>query len=199
MPASRETAQVRWGILGTGRIAHTFAGRSRPPRPAGSWGRSRSAERARGFAGSMGALHVHADYQACSRTPRSTPSTSRRRIHPTRGSPSRPRAPKKHVLCEKPLGMNHAEVMAMFDAARRHGVFLMEAFMYRCHPLTRVWWSSCARVRSAGYGPSRPPSASRPPSIRRAVFSIRSSGAAGFSMWAATRCRWRGSSLVPQR
>ncbi|MBA3848185.1 MAG: aldo/keto reductase, partial [Planctomycetes bacterium] len=43
----------------------------------------------------------------------------------------------KHVLCEKPLGMNAGEVMAMIDAARRHDVFLMEAFMYRCHPLTQ--------------------------------------------------------------
>ncbi len=43
----------------------------------------------------------------------------------------------KHVLCEKPLGINHPEVMAMVDAAERSGRFLMEAFMYRCHPQTR--------------------------------------------------------------
>jgi predicted dehydrogenase/aryl-alcohol dehydrogenase-like predicted oxidoreductase len=43
----------------------------------------------------------------------------------------------KHVLCEKPLGVNGAEVMAAVEAARRHDVFLMEAFMYRCHPQTQ--------------------------------------------------------------
>lgn len=43
----------------------------------------------------------------------------------------------KHVLCEKPIGVNHAETMAMVEAARSHGVFLMEAFMYRCHPQTK--------------------------------------------------------------
>jgi len=32
--------------------------------------------------------------------------------------------------------MSAGEVMAIVDAARRHGVFLMEAFMYRCHPQT---------------------------------------------------------------
>ena len=30
--------------------------------------------------------------------------------------------------------MNHAEAMAIFEAAHRHNVFAMEAFMYRCHP-----------------------------------------------------------------
>ena len=42
----------------------------------------------------------------------------------------------KHVLCEKPITMNHAEAMAVVEAAIRHDVFLMEAFMYRCHPQT---------------------------------------------------------------
>lgn len=42
----------------------------------------------------------------------------------------------KHVLCEKPMGINHAEVMAMVDAAEQSQRFLMEAFMYRCHPQT---------------------------------------------------------------
>ncbi len=43
----------------------------------------------------------------------------------------------KHVLVEKPIGMNESEAAAMIDAARRHDVFLMEAFMYRCHPQTK--------------------------------------------------------------
>ena len=40
----------------------------------------------------------------------------------------------KHILCEKPLATNHAEAMTAVEAARYHDVFLMEAFMYRCHP-----------------------------------------------------------------
>ena len=40
----------------------------------------------------------------------------------------------KHLLVEKPISMNHAETAAMVDAARENDVFLMEAFMYRCHP-----------------------------------------------------------------
>jgi len=42
----------------------------------------------------------------------------------------------KHVLCEMPIALNHAEAMAIVEAAQRHDVFLMEAYMYRCHPQT---------------------------------------------------------------
>src|SRR5690606_25764497 len=42
----------------------------------------------------------------------------------------------KHILCEKPLALNHGQAMAMVEAAVRHRVFFMEAFMYRCHPQT---------------------------------------------------------------
>jgi predicted dehydrogenase len=42
----------------------------------------------------------------------------------------------KHILCEKPLTLNEAEAVAVVEAARRHDVFLMEAFAYRVHPLT---------------------------------------------------------------
>ena len=43
----------------------------------------------------------------------------------------------KHVLCEKPLTMNAYESMVLLDLANSKKVFLMEAFMYRCHPQTR--------------------------------------------------------------
>jgi predicted dehydrogenase len=41
----------------------------------------------------------------------------------------------KHVLCEKPLATSSAQAREMIDAAERAGVKLMEAFMYRLHPL----------------------------------------------------------------
>jgi len=44
----------------------------------------------------------------------------------------------KHVLCEKPLTLNHAEAMVAAEAARANGVLLMEAFMVRCHPFIGI-------------------------------------------------------------
>jgi xylose dehydrogenase (NAD/NADP) len=40
----------------------------------------------------------------------------------------------KHVLCEKPLGMDAAEAEALFDAAEAAGVMLIEAYMAVFHP-----------------------------------------------------------------
>lgn len=42
----------------------------------------------------------------------------------------------KHILCEKPLALNLAEAQAMFEAARRHGVMLLEAYPYQFQPQT---------------------------------------------------------------
>lgn len=40
----------------------------------------------------------------------------------------------KHVLCEKPLATSAADARAMFAAARRHNVHLVEAYPYRAQP-----------------------------------------------------------------
>jgi D-xylose 1-dehydrogenase (NADP+, D-xylono-1,5-lactone-forming) len=42
----------------------------------------------------------------------------------------------KHVLCEKPIALTLDEVDAMGAAARKAGVVVQEAFMYRHHPQT---------------------------------------------------------------
>ena len=41
----------------------------------------------------------------------------------------------KHVLCEKPLTVDAPSSERVLEAARRRGVFLLEGYMYRCHPL----------------------------------------------------------------
>lgn len=129
---------LRWGILSTGKIAHTFA-RALAKSQTGTLTAvaSRTLPAAAQFAVEYGVQRAHGSYEALLDDPEvdvvyiATP-------HPAHEewSVAAARA-KKHVLCEKPLGMNHAEVSRTVNAAREHDVFLMEAFMYRCHPQTR--------------------------------------------------------------
>jgi predicted dehydrogenase len=42
----------------------------------------------------------------------------------------------KHVLCEKPLATSAAEAKAMFDAARRNNMYVVEGYPYRAQPQT---------------------------------------------------------------
>ena len=72
----------------------------------------------------------------------------------------------KAVLCEKPLGVNHPEAMAMVETAAFHRRFLMEAFMYRVHPQTAKVGAAGARRRHRRGAPDR-----RQPWLRRAVQS----------------------------
>ncbi len=131
---------IRWGIAATGNIARTFAaalGSSKTSELVAV--ASRSPQRAAEFATefSTGESEVQAlDYEALMAHPHldaiyvATP-------HPQHADwVLRALRAGKHVLCEKPLGLNHPEVMAMVDAAADADRFLMEAFMYRCHPQT---------------------------------------------------------------
>ena len=55
----------------------------------------------------------------------------------------------KHVMCEKPLGMNHSETEAMALAAARAGVVHMTAFTYRFVPAIR-WMHALMREGTLG-------------------------------------------------
>ena len=59
----------------------------------------------------------------------------------------------KHVLCEKPLGLDAADARRLLDAAKRHPELkVMEAFMYRHHP---QWKLAQQIVQSGALGQVR--------------------------------------------
>lgn len=59
----------------------------------------------------------------------------------------------KHVLCEKPLGLDAADIQPLLDAAARHPhLKVMEAFMYRFHP---QWQKAHALVINGAIGQVR--------------------------------------------
>lgn len=58
----------------------------------------------------------------------------------------------KHVLCEKPIGLNAAEVRELLRVRDETGVQICEAFMVRSHP---QWHAARERVRSGEIGDLR--------------------------------------------
>lgn len=131
------TTRLNWGIISTGQIAATFAAALR----VSETGRllavaSRCSERAEAFGSQWGAERRYASYDGLL-ADRDVQAVYIATPHPQHAEWAIKAAEAgKHVLCEKPCAVNEAGWMAMMEAARRGGVFLMEAFMYRCHPQT---------------------------------------------------------------
>lgn len=133
---AQETDPVRWGIIGPGGIARTFAGglahsktgklvaiATRDPARPGLAEHFPGARILQGYEAILADPEVEAIYIA-------TP-------HPAHAEWAIKAAEAgKHVLVEKPLALNAFEADAVFHAAHKAGTFAGEAFMYRLHPQT---------------------------------------------------------------
>ena len=131
--------RLRWGILGTGLIAKRFAAGLKLSRT-GTLAAvaSRTKQSAEEFAQKFGAPRYHLGYQALL-DDRDVDAVYISTPHPFHAEWAIKAAEAgKHILVEKPIAMNWHEATAMIDAARVNRVFLMEAFMYRCHPQMRA-------------------------------------------------------------
>ncbi|RUV37488.1 aldo/keto reductase [Mesorhizobium sp. M7A.F.Ca.MR.148.00.0.0] len=130
------TTPIRWGILGPGSIAQSFAGgvaASRTGKLVAIGARNPAKP---GLAESFPGARILDGYDALLADPDidaiyiSIP-------HPGHAQWAIKAAEAgKHVLCEKPLALTAFEADAMMHAARKAGTFLGEAFMYRLHPQT---------------------------------------------------------------
>jgi predicted dehydrogenase/aryl-alcohol dehydrogenase-like predicted oxidoreductase len=128
---------LNWGVIATGSIAKKFAqgvAHSKTGKIIAVG--SRSQEKADAFAKEFGIHRAYSSYDQVFADPEveavyiATP-------HPQHAHWAiRAAQAGKHILCEKPVGLNAAEAMAIIEAAEVHDVFLMEAYMYRCHPQT---------------------------------------------------------------
>ncbi|MCX5660914.1 MAG: aldo/keto reductase [Planctomycetota bacterium] len=131
------TQKIGWGILGTGRIAKTLAKAVQ----ASSTGElmavgSRTQPAAEAFAAEFKIPRAYGSYEAVLKDPTVKAVYISLPNHLHAEWTIRCAEAGKAILCEKPLGMNFPESMAMIEACRAAGVFMMEAFMYRCHPQT---------------------------------------------------------------
>jgi predicted dehydrogenase len=130
------TRALRWGVVGTGSIAADFCEALKWSAPcavvnvAGSSG-AKACDFARRFAIARWSegLPQLLDDDAVDAVYIATP-------HPLHEKHALAAiAAGRHVLCEKPLTIDERSAARVIAAARRRRVFLMEAYMYRCHPL----------------------------------------------------------------
>jgi predicted dehydrogenase len=132
-------SKLEWGILGTGNIAWQFAvgvAASRRGRLAAV--ASRTADKAALFANTHNAPTAYGSYDQLLSDPAITAVYNSLPNHLHHEWTIKALQAGKHVLCEKPFALSLGEAQEMFDVADRHGRVLMEAFMYRTHPVTHA-------------------------------------------------------------
>ncbi|VUC35729.1 unnamed protein product [Clonostachys rosea] len=154
---------VRWGVLGTGWISTMFTTDLLAPRPdaparhtIAALGSS-SLEKGNAFVDKVWAKtpeqprpQVYADYQGVYNDPNvdvvyvGTPHS----LHKQNCLDAI--AAGKHVLCEKPFTINEREAQEVVDAARRKGVFVMEAVWTRFFPLFKALHQEIHAKKSIG-------------------------------------------------
>jgi predicted dehydrogenase len=129
------TAPVRWGIAATGNIARTFAaGLAQLDDAVIAAVGSRTPDRAAAFAAEVGADRAHGSYEDLAADDGVdvvyVASPHARHLADTCLFLEAGR----HVLCEKPMALDRAQVEHMIATARRRGLFLMEAMWSRFLP-----------------------------------------------------------------
>src|SRR5665213_1845999 len=135
--------RLRIGVLGAANIARLFIEEVRTSRKVVVMSvASRDTARAKSFADDTGIARVHPTYEALLADPEieavyvPLPNNLHAEwsIRATQAG--------KHVLCEKPLAASAREARAMFDAARKSGVYLVEGYPYRAQPQTCLLYTS---------------------------------------------------------
>lgn len=135
--ANKIVEKLKWGILGAGNIARTFAKAVQASQTGALTAvGSRAQESADRFGNEFGIKRRHATYAALVADPEVEAIYISLPNHLHAEWTIQCAEAGKHILCEKPLTTNYAEAMTVIEAVRRCDVFMMEAFMYRCHPQT---------------------------------------------------------------
>jgi predicted dehydrogenase len=146
--------RVRWGILGVARIA---LNRVIPAMQAGEWSQvsgiaSRDLARAKKAAGDLGIPRAYGSYEEMLADAEIDAIYNPLPNHLHLPWTTRAAEAGKHVLCEKPVGMNAAEARELIAVRDRTGVVIGEAFMIQNHP---QWLRIMELVRAGRIGELR--------------------------------------------
>jgi predicted dehydrogenase len=146
--------RVRWGVMGTARIAtqKVIPATQRAKNARVVAIASRSAASAAKAASALGIARAHGSYEALVDDPQVDaiyiPLPNHLHVEWT----LRAIAAGKHVLCEKPIGLTSKDVGRLIAARDKAGVAVQEAFMYRAQP---AWRKAMALIQSGRLGDLR--------------------------------------------
>lgn len=128
--------KVKWGILGTANIAQIqFLPALKDSKDSVLWAiGSRGKEQAQVMAKEWGAEKAYGSYEELLADPDVEAVYIPLPNHLHREWTIKALRAKKHVLCEKPMGVSVAECEEMQSVAVEEERFFMEGFMYRFHP-----------------------------------------------------------------
>ncbi|MGZ3676222.1 MAG: Gfo/Idh/MocA family protein, partial [Ktedonobacterales bacterium] len=130
-------SKVRWGVLSTANIG---VGKVIPAMQRGSYCAmvaiaSRNPEQAQKTAAALGFPKAYGSYEELLADPEIDAIYNPLPNHLHVPWSIKALEAGKHVLCEKPIGLNAAQAQQLADAAAQHPhLKVMEAFMYRFHP-----------------------------------------------------------------
>lgn len=127
--------KLKWGITGLGGIAHKFVNDLALVESSKLYAvASRSNEKAKAFAKQYKAEKAYGNYEDLLKDEAvdivyiATPHSSHKNLS------IKALQAGKHVLCEKPLAVNHNQVEAMIATAKKENRFLMEALWSKFNP-----------------------------------------------------------------
>ena len=143
-----DNATLRWGVLGTARIAldKVIPGIRRSPSSTLAAIASRDLVRAGQAAARAGIPRAHGRYEALLADPEVDAIYNPLPNHLHVPWTIRALEAGKHVLCEKPIALDAAEAELLLDAERRTGRRVAEAFMIRHTP----WWRRVRALCASG-------------------------------------------------
>ena len=144
-----QTSKIRWGIIGTGRIAHAFAKALTGCADAVPYAAaSRSVQKAEDFAAECGFQKAYGSYAELAQDPDvdvvyiATPMSAH--YHDAKLC----LANGRNVLCEKSVTLNAAQLEELLGLAKQNGLFFMEAMWMKCRPVYRraMEWVRSGRI-----------------------------------------------------
>ncbi len=135
LPLPHMNKTIKWGILGCGKIAGKFASDLVLVQDTELLAvSSRSIEKAKTFGKEFHVSQCYGNYEELVQNPE-VDVCYVATIHPFHHELAHLCLDHgKAVLCEKPMGMNHKEVLSMVNTAKEKGIFLMEAMWTRFIP-----------------------------------------------------------------